>query len=55
MLEKEIKKRIFKKLEAMDESLSYDLDSLIELKADIQTIYLFLYILDKKDTGKEED
>lgn len=47
MLEKEMKKRIFQKLEAMEESLNYDLDSLIELKSDIQAIYFFLYLLDK--------
>ncbi len=47
MLEQEMKKRIFQKLEAMEESLNYDLDSLIELKSDIQAIYFFLYLLDK--------
>lgn len=41
MLETKIKKKIFKKLEAMDESLGYDIDALIELKTNVQTIYFF--------------
>lgn len=49
MLEQEIKKEMMRKLEAMNESLNYDLDSLIELKADIQTIYQFLFILGNKE------
>lgn len=49
MLEQEIKKKIFQKLEAMNDSLNYDLDSLIELKSDIQAIYFFLYLLDKNN------
>ncbi len=52
MLEKETRKKIFRKLEAMEEGLNYDIESLVGLKADIQTIYFFLYLLEKEEQNE---
>lgn len=56
MLEQKIKKKIFRKLESIEECLGYDIDSLIELKANVQKIYSFFDLLDKteiEDTDNE--
>lgn len=47
MLEKEIENKIFKKLEAMQESLRYEIDALCELLANVNEIEM-LYYWDKK-------
>lgn len=53
MLEQKIKKKIFRKLESISESLDYDIESLTELKANIQTIYLFLDLLEMEGADNE--
>ena len=43
MLEQEIEKKIFKKLEAMQESLRYEIDALCELLANVNEIEMLYY------------
>lgn len=52
MLEQEMRKRIYKKLEAMEESLPYEIASLCEYLALIREV-LMLYYLDNREDLKE--
>ena len=52
MLEQEIRRKIYKRLEAMDETLAYDIESLCECRSIIRTI-LMLYYYDHREDLKE--
>ncbi len=52
MLEQELRRRIFQKLESMDESLVYDIESLCECRSIIRTI-LMLYYYDHSEDLKD--
>ena len=47
MLEKEIENKIFKKLEAMQESLRYEIDALCELLASVNEVEMLYYLTNK--------
>lgn len=49
MLKKEINNRLFKKLENMEESLKYQIETECELLADIQSLTYFFYLINKED------
>lgn len=52
MLDEEIKRRIYRKLENMDETLSYDITSLCEYRAVISEV-LMLYYWENREVLKE--
>ena len=54
MLEQEIEKKIFKKLEAMQESLRYEIDTLCELLANVNEIEM-LYYWSRKLSKKQDN
>lgn len=54
MLEQEIEKKIFKKLEAMQESLRYEIDALCELLANVNEIEM-LYYWSRKLSKKQDN
>lgn len=52
MLEQEIRRKIFKRLETMDEALGYDIESLCECRSVIREV-LMLYYYDHREDLKE--
>ena len=47
MLEEKIEKEIFKRIEALNESLKYSIESLCELQSGLQSIAYLLYLSKK--------
>ena len=54
MLEKEIRRRIYNQLKAMNESNGYDIQSLCEYRSTIREI-LMLYYCDHREDLKDEE
>ena len=52
MLEQEIRRKIYKRLEAMGEALAYDIESLCECRSVIREV-LMLYYYDHREDLKE--
>ena len=52
MLEQEMRRKIFNKLKAMDETLAYNIESLCECRSVIRTV-LMLYYYDHREDLKE--
>ncbi len=54
MFEEEIKKNIFKKLDSMEESLKYDIESLCEHLATVHELATLFHWGNKKEPSEEQ-